>query len=172
MREIPALQLSIKELAASLVRLCTEKNVTFGTAESCTGGLIGAAVTDVPGASAVFWGGVVSYDNRVKERVLGVRGETLATVGAVSEETACQMARGARSVLGTNFAVAVTGIAGPGGGTPEKPVGLVYIATSDAAGGIVCRRNVFDGDRTAVRLQTVETALKMLLSAVENSRDM
>ena len=146
--------------------------MTFGTAESCTGGLIGAAVTDVPGASTVFWGGVISYDNRVKEQVLGVRGETLAAVGAVSEETARQMACGARAVLGTDFAVAVTGIAGPDGGTPEKPVGLVYIATADKTGAVVCRRNVFGGDRTAVRLQTTETALKMLLSAVENSRNM
>lgn len=157
-------------LADSLVRLATERGVTFGTAESCTGGLIAATVTGVSGASACFFGGVVSYDNSVKRGLLGVREETLARVGAVSEETACEMAAGALSALGVDYAVSVTGIAGPGGGTPEKPVGLVYIAAAGKDGSPVCERHHFEGDRMQVRLQTAEAALKLLLSVVESGR--
>ncbi len=166
MRKISALQLSIETLAGELVSLAREKHMTFGTAESCTGGLIAAAVTDVPGASAVFLGGIVSYDNRVKTGLLGVREETLASVGAVSHETATQMAEGAIKALGVDHAVAVTGIAGPGGGTPTKPVGLVYIATASKNGKTVMTENHFDGDRMEVRLQTVEKALSLLIEAI------
>ncbi len=162
MRKISALQLSIHEKAAALVAAANEKNITFGTAESCTGGLISAAVTDIAGASAVFWGGIVSYDNSVKSDVLGVKRDTLKAVGAVSAETAGEMALGAIRCLGVDAAVAVTGIAGPGGGTPEKPVGLVYIAAAQKDGSVFVGEHHFAGDRTEVRLQTVEAALMLL----------
>ena len=156
-------------LAEKLVTLAREKNITFGTAESCTGGLISAAVTDISGASAVFWGGIVSYDNRVKENLLGVEHETLVALGAVSAKTAEQMALGAVRALSVDFAVSVTGIAGPGGGTPEKPVGLVYIAVASTKGVITVKENHFKGEREEVRRQTVETALSMLISAIEET---
>ena len=167
MCEISALQLKIQELSAKLVSLSTARGVTFGTAESCTGGLIAASVTDIPGASAVFFGGIVSYDNSVKEQLLGVKQRTLEAYGAVSEQTAREMARGAVSALGTALAVSVTGIAGPGGGSAEKPVGLVYIAASSKSGDIACQKNLFEGDRMQIRLQTVVSALEMLIFAVE-----
>ena len=166
---MPSLQLNISTLAKETVSECIEKKVTFGTAESCTGGLISASVTDVPGASAVFFGGVVSYDNSVKAGVLGVKNETLCAHGAVSEETAGEMSLGARRLLGVDYAVSVTGIAGPGGGTPSKPVGLVYVSVA-SENGIIVTENHFSGDREAVRLQTVEKALALLLEAVRGHR--
>ena len=169
MRKVPAL-LSINALAETLVTLAREKNITFGTAESCTGGMISAAVTDVSGASAVFYGGIVSYDNSVKHRLLGVREETLASVGAVSPETAREMSEGAVKALFVDFAVSVTGIAGPGGGTPTKPVGLVYISTASKNGVIAVKENHFNGNREEVRRQTVEAALTMLICAIEHDQ--
>ena len=150
-----------------MVSLCIEKNITFGTAESCTGGLISASVTDIAGASAVFFGGIVSYDNSVKENLLGVHKQTLMEKGAVSPETALQMSGGALRALNVDYAVAVTGIAGPGGSTAEKPVGLVYISTASKNGAVVTE-NHFSGDRESVRLQTVEKALSMLIHAVKD----
>ena len=158
---MPALQLNIQTLAKKSVSLCLEKNLTFGTAESCTGGLIAASVTDIPGASAAFFGGVVSYDNSVKHGILGVQNETLKRFGAVSKETAEEMAKGALRALGVDLSVAVTGIAGPTGGTPKKPIGLVYIATA-SKNGVTVTENYFSGDREAVRLQTVAKALSLL----------
>ncbi len=166
MRKIPSV-LSINTLAETLVTLAREKNITFGTAESCTGGMISAAVTGVSGASAVFYGGVVSYDNSVKRGLLGVKEETLSTVGAVSPETAKEMSMGAAKALSVDFAVSVTGIAGPGGGTPTKPVGLVYISTASKNGVIAVKENRFDGNREEIRLQSVEAALTMLIHAIE-----
>ena len=151
-----------------MVSFCIEKHFTFGTAESCTGGLISASVTDVPGASAAFFGGVVSYDNSIKAGVLGVRNETLSVHGAVSEETAREMSCGARRVLGVDFAVSVTGIAGPGGGTKEKPVGLVYISVASPKGCSVTK-NLFQGTREEVRLQTVEKALLLLTEEIRKN---
>ncbi len=157
------------EKAEKLISLAKEKNITLGTAESCTGGLIGATLVNVSGASAVFWGGIISYDNSVKENVLGVKGEILRTVGAVSEDCALQMAKGACRVLNTDMAVAVTGIAGPTGGTPQKPVGTVFIAVAKKDGQAICTENHFSGDRDAVRAQTVEKALTLLTEIVENA---
>ena len=157
-----SLQLNIASLAKNLVSICLENNVTFGTAESCTGGLISASVTDIAGASAVFFGGIVSYDNSVKKKLLGVPSQTLDEKGAVSPETAGAMSAGARRALGVDYAVAVTGFAGPGG----DHVGLVYIsvATPDR---ILVTENHFAGNREAVRLQTVEKALSLLISEIE-----
>ena len=157
------------EKAERLVALAKDKKLTLGTAESCTGGLIGATLTSVSGASAVFFGGIISYDNSVKEAVLGVKKETLLTVGAVSHDTAVQMAEGARRVLDTDLAVSVTGIAGPTGGTPTKPVGTVFIAVARRDGKTLCTENHFLGDRDAVRAQTVEKAITLLTEAVENA---
>ena len=131
-------------------------------AESLTGGLIGAALTSISGSSAVFRGGVISYVNDVKHEVLGVDLQTLETVGAVSEETAMQMARGARDLTGADRAVAVTGIAGPSGAQPGKPVGTVWIGFADAQGAHAHRCN-FSGSRDEVRRQTVLEALNTLL---------
>ena len=161
-----SLQLNISSLAKTLVLQCIEKKVTFGTAESCTGGLISAFITNIAGASAVFYGGIVSYDNSIKEKLLGVRTETLRTKGAVSPETALEMSEGAVRALGVDFAVSVTGIAGPGGGTDKKPVGLVYISVASQR-GLSVTENHFSGDRESVRLQTVQKALSLLLAEAE-----
>jgi nicotinamide-nucleotide amidase len=116
------------ELETVVGTLLTEKKLTLAAAESCTGGYVSAQITKVPGSSAYFWGGVVSYSNSVKITQLGVQPETLEQYGAVSEETIRQMAEGVRKALGTNIGIATSGIAGPGGGTPDKPVGTVWIA--------------------------------------------
>ena len=131
---------------------------TLATAESCTGGLIAALVTGVPGSSAVFRGGAVAYANDVKERVLSVPGEVLRCHGAVSGPTVEAMARGARALIGADIAVAVSGVAGPGGGTAEKPVGTVFIAWDDG-GKMESRAFLFQGDRERVRRATAFEAL-------------
>lgn len=150
--------------ASHLVELLKATSRTCATAESCTGGGIGSAITAVPGSSEVFLGGIISYANSVKERVLGVRPETLASVGAVSSETAAQMADGARRVTGADIAVSVTGIAGPGGGSAEKPVGLVWFGLS-SADGTRTEKAIFPGDRDAVRKAAVTHALGILTVA-------
>jgi nicotinamide-nucleotide amidase len=114
-------------LCEEIVSILKEKNLTLSCAESCTGGLIAKSITDVSGCSSVFYGGVVSYDNSVKMNILGVKAETLITYGAVSHETAREMAQGVKSALKTDIGISTTGIAGPGGGTAKKPVGTVYI---------------------------------------------
>ena len=137
--------------------------MTVSTAESCTGGLVGAAITDVPGSSEVFPGSVVCYDNRIKRQLLGVSPEILETNGAVSEACACAMAEGARRLLGADMAVSVTGVAGPGGGSAEKPVGTVWFAVSSARSGetkALLRK--FAGDRAMIRERSRAKALELL----------
>lgn len=129
-----------------VVRLLTEKNRTCAVAESCTGGLIANRITNVSGASKVFLGGIVSYANEVKERVLGVPAEVLREHGAVSEACAIAMVRGVQKITGANYAAAVTGVAGPTGGTPDKPVGTVYIATL-CDGEESCEKHLFQFTR-------------------------
>ena len=150
--------------AETLVELLKARGLTCATAESCTGGGVGSAITAVPGSSAVFYGGVISYDNSVKENVLGVSPETLASVGAVSSACAAQMASGARRLLKTDLAVSLTGIAGPDGGSAEKPVGLVWfgLATKD---GVRTEKAIFAGDRAQVRARAVLHAIGMLTVA-------
>lgn len=148
-------------VAERLVELLKARGLTCVTAESCTGGGVGAAITAVPGSSAVFLGGVISYANAVKQGVLGVSPTTLATVGAVSPETAAQMADGARRLLKADLAVSVTGIAGPDGGSAAKPVGLVWFGLATAS-GVRTEKAIFAGDRAAVRAQAVTHALGML----------
>ena len=141
--------------------LCRDRGLTLATAESCTGGLIGARLTEIAGASDVFVGGVIAYSNEVKERRLGVPAELLREHGAVSAEVGAAMASGARRELGADLAVADTGIAGPGGGTPEKPVGLVFLAV-DGPDGAHTTRVQLPGDRETVRARATALALHML----------
>lgn len=137
------------------------KRKTMCCAESCTGGLIGAAMTDMPGSSEYFLGSAVVYSNESKMKLLGVREETLAAHGAVSEETAREMALGAVGLFGADVSVAVTGIAGPDGGSASKPVGLVYIAVSDGS-RVVVTENRFEGGRQQIRDSTVQEACGLL----------
>ena len=154
------------DLARQVLARCQEQGLRIATAESCTGGLIIACLTENSGSSAVVDRGYVVYDNRAKEEVLGVAPETLATAGAVSEETARAMAEGALAHAGVDLALAVTGIAGPGGATPLKPVGLVHLAAARRGGPTLHRREIFPGDREAVRAATVDAALRLALEAL------
>jgi len=150
-----------RELPHVVVDLLRERGLTLALAESCTGGLLSARLTDVPGASAVLERGFVTYANRAKVEEIGVDPSILDKTGAVSEETAAAMAAGAMKAAGVDVGVGITGIAGPDGGTPEKPVGLVFVATSGAAGTRV-RRSLFPGGRERVRYQATQVALEML----------
>lgn len=150
--------------AEKLVALLKAQGLTCATAESCTGGGVGSAITAISGSSAVFLGGVISYANAVKHKVLGVRQSTLDSVGAVSPETAIQMADGVRKLLKSDFAVSVTGIAGPDGGTEEKPVGLVWFGLSTKK-GTRTEKKLFCGDRAHIREQAVTHALGILTVA-------
>lgn len=141
-------------------------HLTIVTAESCTAGLIAARLTDIAGSSDYVLGGVVAYSNAVKQQMLGVPEDMLAAHGAVSGTVAEQMARGARDLLHADIALSVTGIAGPGGGTPEKPVGLTFIGLSTVAGAWV-RRYVWSGDRIANREQSVDAALQFVLDYLD-----
>jgi nicotinamide-nucleotide amidase len=149
------------ELEAVVVRLLTERKQSLALAESCTGGNLAHRLTNVPGASAIFAGGVVSYANDAKAKLLGVRVDSLREHGAVSEVVAREMAAGARAAFGSDFALALTGIAGPGGGTPEKPVGTVYLALADAAGVIVEHR-LNPWDRLTFKDVAATQALELL----------
>ncbi|WP_024510980.1 CinA family protein [Bradyrhizobium sp. ARR65] len=153
-----------RPLARSLLDLCRMRKLTIATAESCTGGLVAGALTDIPGSSDVVDRGFVTYSNEAKRAMLGVNASTLATFGAVSKETATQMAIGALERAGVDLAVAITGIAGPGGAVPGKPVGLVHFAAAARDGRIIHREMRFGGiGRTAVRQRSVVEALRMLM---------
>jgi nicotinamide-nucleotide amidase len=154
--------------AELVLELCRRRGLMLATAESCTGGLVAARLTDVAGSSDVVLGGIVSYANDVKTAQLGVPEELLARVGAVSPEVAKAMAEGARARLGADIAVATTGVAGPGGGTPEKPVGLVYLHAS-APWGERTRRLDLPGDRETVRLRATTAALHLVRTLVTES---
>lgn len=149
--------------AADLIRLCTERKLTIATAESCTGGLIAGALTEIAGSSAVVDRGFVTYSNAAKTAMLGVPAALIERVGAVSKEVALAMVVGALAKSDADLAVAVTGIAGPGGGSAEKPVGLVHFAAMRRGGQAVHEPHVFAGrDRSGVRHDTVANALAML----------
>jgi nicotinamide-nucleotide amidase len=153
------------EIEQVVVEAFIARKKTLALAESCTGGHIAHRVTNVPGASEIFLGGVVSYANAAKTALLGVRPESLAAHGAVSETVAREMALGARAKFGADFALAVTGIAGPGGGTPEKPVGTVYIALASAS-GVEVRRFLNLWERETFKQVTTTQALNWLRLAV------
>jgi nicotinamide-nucleotide amidase len=149
--------------------LLVEQDLSLVTAESCTGGLMAHRITNVSGSSAYYLGGFVAYAYEAKEILLGVEHETLLAHGAVSEETAQEMARGVRQRLGAGVGISITGIAGPTGGMLEKPVGLTYIAlsTQDAE---LCERHVWQGDRLANKEQSVEAAFRLLLTYLQKRR--
>jgi competence/damage-inducible protein CinA-like protein len=159
-----------RPVEAMVLDACRERGLSLATAESSTGGLVSARLTSVPGSSDVFLGAVVAYANEVKARELDVAAEVFERHGAVSAEAAAAMAAGARARLGADVAVAVTGIAGPGGGTPEKPVGLVYL---DAQGpdGALARRLDLPGDREAIRARATVAALHLVRTLLARSRD-
>jgi PncC family amidohydrolase len=153
----------LEALAGELLRA---KSMKLALAESCTGGLIAHRITNVPGSSEYFLGGVVSYADAIKRRLLEVDAETLAQDGAVSRQTALEMARGACRVLGADVGVAVTGIAGPGGGSEDKPVGLTWIAVVGPAVERV-ERYMWSGDRITNKERSAEAALKLLVEALD-----
>ena len=159
-----------RPVEALVLQACRERGLTLATAESSTGGLVAARLTSVPGSSDVFLGAVVAYADEVKARELDVPAEMLERHGAVSAEAAAAMAGGARARLGADVAVAVTGIAGPGGGTPEKPVGLVYLH-AEGPDASVARRLDLPGDREAIRARTTVAALHLVRTLLARSRD-
>lgn len=150
------------QLVERLQIYCMDRGMTAATAESCTGGLVAKLITDVAGSSGYFHGGIVSYSNESKQGFLGVPAEQLAAHGAVSAQVARSMALGALARTGADLAVAVTGVSGPGGGSPAKPIGLTYIAVADSA-GVDVRRFVWAGDRAANREASARAALELLL---------
>jgi nicotinamide-nucleotide amidase len=155
----PAGDRELDELAQTIAAIFIQRGATLATAESCTGGWIAKALTDIAGSSAWFECGVVTYSNNAKEALLGVAPQTLAQHGAVSRETVIEMAAGALVRFGTTVAVAVTGVAGPAGGSADKPVGTVWIAWMRRGGEVQAQLFHFDGDREAVRRRSVAAAL-------------
>lgn len=158
------------ERAATLIRAYAARGWTVATAESCTGGLVAALLTEIPGSSAVIDRGFVTYSNGAKTAMLGVPPEVIADHGAVSETVARAMAEGARKVAGVSAAVAITGVAGPGGGSPEKPVGLVHLACAAPDGTRHLRRLYGDLGRSGIREAAVADALGLLEEAVQTRR--
>ena len=140
---------------------------TISAAEWCTGGLVMHRLTNIAGSSSYVQGGVVTYSNEAKHKLIGVRDETLMAYGAVSEQTAAEMAQGVRALFDTDLAVSITGIAGPGGGTPDKPVGLTYIGLARRGQAPQVRQHVWDGDREANKQASAEAALAWVLEVAE-----
>ena len=164
-------QISTSALSRSLLDLCRMRKLTIATAESCTGGLVSGALTDIPGSSDVIDRAFVTYSNEAKRVMLGVKATTLAAFGAVSKETATAMAVGALERAGVDLAVSITGIAGPGGATPGKPVGLVHFAVAARDGRILNRECRFGAiGRGAVRQRSVVEALRMLMELARGPR--
>ena len=162
---------STNAISRSLLDLCRMRKLTIATAESCTGGLVAGALTDIPGSSDVIDRAFVSYSNEAKRVMLGVKATTLAAFGAVSKETATAMAVGALERAGVDLAVSITGIAGPGGATPGKPVGLVHFAVAARDGRILNRECRFGAiGRSAVRQRSVVEALRMLMELARGPR--
>lgn len=157
-------QLSLEERIAQLLK---SHNLKITCAESCTGGLISGRLVNVPGISESYEAGIVTYANEAKERFLKVSSQMLAEYGAVSPQVAEAMAKGALAFAGAEVSIAVTGIAGPGGGSPGKPVGLVYMACC-VKGEVALEKHIFHGDRRAVRESTVEAALELVLRCLQN----
>lgn len=155
----------VQSLASRLLDLCRDRGLKLATAESCTGGMVAAALTDIAGSSDVVERGFVTYSNEAKSELLAVPPALVAKHGAVSAEVATAMAAGALAKAPVDLAVAITGIAGPSGGTPGKPVGLVWFGTARRGGAVATERQVFPGDRAAVRLAATRRALELLIAA-------
>jgi len=156
-----------QSLARAVGSLLLQQHLTLGLAESCTGGMVSSYITDIAGSSAYFEGGIVAYSYQVKEHVLGVPAGVLERDGAVSAEAVMSMARGARKALNVDVAVAITGIAGPSGGTPDKPVGLTYIGLNSGRGEL-CRKYIWKGDRRQNREKSARAALELLKEHLES----
>ena len=165
MAEDPLAELA--DLAVRLGARCSARGVHVATVESCTGGLVSHLITEVPGSSAYFVGGFVTYSDALKRDTVGVPDDVLAAHGAVSAQVAMAMATGGRERTGADLAVSVTGIAGPDGGSPSKPVGLTYVAVADGA-EVAVRRFVWDGDRAENKRRSAAAALELLLERVES----
>jgi nicotinamide-nucleotide amidase len=157
------------DLAEVVLQRCRERGLHIATGESCTGGLLGARLTAIPGSSDVYVGGVVAYSNEIKTRMLGVPAEMLREHGAVSEPVASAMAAGACTQMGAEIGVGITGIAGPGGGSPEKPVGTVWIA-AQVQGTVRTLGRVFVGDREEIRQRSAQAALDLIRRALDDAR--
>lgn len=160
--DILNLESSLKAEVVNAVKLLGDKKLTVGFAESCTGGLLSSSFTELAGVSSVFMGSVVCYDNTIKQKFLKVSAEALKNFGAVSSEVAKQMAEGAHKELGVSVAIAITGIAGPGGGTDVKPVGTVFIAVAGLGNETKIFEHHFDGNRKQIQLQSCDEAIKHL----------
>ncbi|MAS36455.1 MAG: competence protein ComA [Anaerolineaceae bacterium] len=156
-------------LEAQVGAALRDKGWTIGTAESCTGGLVLHRLTNIPGSSTYVLGGIVAYSNAIKQALLRVKQGTLLAYGAVSEQTAQEMAVGARQILKADIAVSITGIAGPGGGTTEKPVGLTYIGLAGPDDEVMVQRHIWDGDREAVKSASADAALQLVLDTLTQS---
>lgn len=154
-----------------IIDILTEKNQTIVTAESCTGGMIAAALTDIPGASAALYGGFVTYANAAKSRMIHVQPRLIHDYGAVSNQVARAMADGARNTARADFAVAVTGIAGPDGGSEKKPVGLVYVAVSSELATVVIEHRFGDLGRDEIRKASVKAALDLVVQVLTGVED-
>lgn len=154
-------------MKADVIRTLIDKKITIATAESCTGGMLGKEITSVSGASEIYGYGFITYANEAKMNLLGVKKETLENYGAVSEQTATEMAIGARENAQSVIAVSTTGIAGPGGGTAEKPVGLVYISLA-YEGGVLVKKLNLNGDRDSVRRETCENVFDFIDEFLKN----
>jgi nicotinamide-nucleotide amidase len=159
-----------EDLAAQVLQQARGRRWKLATAESCTGGGVGMRLTEVPGSSEVYLGGLIAYDNQVKASGLGVPAGLFTAHGAVSEPVAVAMARGAAQHFGAELAIAVTGIAGPGGGTPEKPVGLVHLAAA-LQGEVQTRRLIFPGNRHEIRARAAQAALFLLYQGLARLKD-
>ena len=154
-----------------IIDLLAEKNQTIVTAESCTGGMVAAALTDIPGASAALYGGYVTYANAAKSRMIHVQARLIRDYGAVSNQVARAMADGARNTARADYAVSVTGIAGPDGGSEKKPVGLVYIAVSSELATVVIEHRFGDLGRDAIRKASVQAALELVLQVLTSNQE-
>jgi PncC family amidohydrolase len=157
---------SITLLAKNLGRFCVERKLTLSVAESCTGGMIGAAITAIPGSSAYFYGGIISYSNKVKRSVLGVPQKIIDKKGAVSAETVKAMVIGVQRLCRTDCGIAVSGVAGPDGGTKKKPVGLVYVGIG-LGKKVKAFKYYFKGNRQEIRKQTTHAALKRMIEEIK-----
>jgi nicotinamide-nucleotide amidase len=152
-----------EKLASELLDICKKENIKISTAESCTGGMVAAAITDISGASEVFDRGFVTYSNRAKTEMLGVPADLITSEGAVSEKVAIKMAEGAIINSTAQLSISITGIAGPGGGTENKPVGLVYISSKYADNPAECIKHIFQGDRRKIRQEASKNAIILAL---------
>ena len=158
----------MRTLIEQLGEILSQKRWTLAIAESCTGGMLGDMITGLPGCSKFFLGGVISYSNHAKTTLLNVPTESLDAYGAVSPEVALSMARGIRDYLGSSVGVAVTGIAGPGGGSKEKPIGLVYISVLTPESEVV-KRFSFTGNRGEIKIQSAKTAITLLIRVLKET---